>query len=96
VKTFYNDCVSWPKNDVDCPGGLSDMVDNATDITRKTFLKHVNKTDITGLEAALGYSKHYKQGLTMGNDWHVSYCRSKLHNKIVYYFCHSAIEYVFI
>jgi len=32
---------------------------------------------------------------TISKDWDVSYCRSKLHGKTVYFMVHSAIEYVF-
>jgi hypothetical protein len=32
----------------------------------------------------------------MAGDWHVSYHRSKYKGKTVYYFRHSAIEYIFI
>lgn len=31
----------------------------------------------------------------MTGDYHVRYCRSKLHGKSVYYYVYSAIEYVF-
>ena len=92
---FYSDCVSWPEP-AEKEGGLMDMIDNAIDITRKTFLQHINREDLQILEDALSYSKHPRQGLTMAADWAVSYHRSKLHGKRVYYFRHSAIEYVFI
>lgn len=92
---YYNNCVSWPRYDVAREGGLSDMIDDAIDITRQTFLKHVDRNDLENIEVSLCYSKHYSQGLTMAGDWHVSYHRSKLHGKRVYYFAHSAIEYVF-
>ena len=92
---FYRDCVSWPER-AEKPGGLSDMIDDAIDISRKTFLQHVDKLDLNYLEvASMGYAEHHKQGLTMAGDWHVTYHRSKLHGKRVYYFRHSAIEYVF-
>jgi hypothetical protein len=90
---FYNDCVDWPKNDVD---GLSDMIDNAIDITRRTFLKYVDHSELADMAENLGYCWHPTQGLTMAADWHISYHRSKLHDKRVYYFRHSCIEYVFI
>ena len=88
---YYCNCVSWPQSDVHSNGGLSDMVDSNLEITRRTFLKHVNRNDLKKLERQLGYDSN----LHMTNDYHVSYHRSKLHGKRVYYFCHSAIEYVF-
>ena len=92
---FYNTCVGWPQDDVNCPGGLVHMIDNATDITRRTFLKHVDRESLRAEEWSLGYMAHPRHGLTMAGDWHVSYHRSELHDERVYYFKHSAIEHVF-
>ncbi|NCC33545.1 MAG: hypothetical protein EOM24_16245 [Chloroflexia bacterium] len=89
---FYRTCVGWPRQDAD---NLSKMVDEARDITRNTFLSHVDKEELSGIEIELGYVSHPSRGLTMANDWHVSYHRSKLHGKRVYYFRWSGIEYVF-
>ena len=94
--TYYSNCVGWDSKDVFAENGLSDMIDNAIDISRKTFLKHVDNYDLLALEDGMGYAGHPKQGMTMAGDYHVSYHRSKLHGKRVYYFRHSAIEYVFI
>lgn len=71
------------------------MIDESTDITRRMFLKHVNRDDLRERERQLGYFEHPRQGLTMAGDWHVSYHRSWLHGRQVHYFRHSAIEYVF-
>ncbi len=71
------------------------MVDNAIQVSRQTFLKHVSRSDLHEIEAALGYESNPQKGETMAGDYHVSYHRSKLHGKRVYYFQHSAIEYVF-
>jgi len=90
---YFNCCVSWDSKDVG--SGLIPMIDNSLNITRRTFLKYVNREDLASLEQGLGYDTHYKKGLTMASDWSVSYYRSKLHNKTVYYFRQSAIEYVF-
>lgn len=92
---YFNCCVSWAPSDVNNDGGLSDMIDNATDITRKTFLRHVDQDQMREIESDLGYERHRSRGLTMADDWHVSYHRSKLHENCVYFFRHSAIEYVF-
>jgi len=74
---------------------ISDMVDNAIDVSRKTFLKHVDRDDLAAMEAAMGYADHPSRGLTMAADWHVSYHRSKYRGRRCYYFCHSCIEYIF-
>ena len=72
---------------------LEFIIDNAREITYETFIKHVNKEDLADLKQDLGYGRH---GLTLKNDWAVSYHKSKLPNsKPVYFLCHSCIEYVF-
>lgn len=92
---FHNNCVGWPRHDVYAEGGLRDLIDEAHEVTRSTFLKHVDREDLKNLELELGYSLHPSQGLTMAGDYHVRYYRSKLHGERVYFFTHSAIEYVF-
>ena len=96
IYRYYNNCVNWDLTMVHCKGGLRDMIAEARDIERSTFLKHVDKADISGLERLLGYEDHYRKGLIMAKDWHVSYHSSRLFGSRVYYFSHSAIEYVFI
>ena len=93
---FLNSCVTWPSADVHASGGLIDMIEDATDITRATFLRHADREDRIDLERQLGYAPHDPSArLTMRRDWHVSYHRSRLHGAPVYFFKHSAIEYVF-
>jgi len=93
---FYRNCVNWPEDDVDEEGGLSDLINDRIAISRRTFLKHVDRDSLFTVEAGLGYEGHYKQGLTMAGDYHIEYFRSKLHGKRVYGFRWSAIEYVFV
>ena len=71
------------------------MIDKNINISRETFLKYVNRDDLRDLETSLSYEQHPKRGLTMAGDYSVSYHRSKLHGRRVYYFRQSAIEYVF-
>jgi len=93
---FYCSCVNWPAEDVHAEGGLIDMIDNAKDITRDTFVRHISNFSLHELERSLGYAPSDPHStLTMANDYHVSYHKSKLHGKTVYFFKHSAIEYVF-
>jgi len=92
--SYYSNCVSWPE-DALVDGGLSDMIDNAIDINRRTFRQYVDDSELADIEESLGYCWHPSQGLTMAGDYHVSYHRSKLHGKRVYYFRYSAIEFVF-
>ena len=74
------------------------MVDEGREITRKTFLKHVDKTDMREVEKDLGYrTQHgYGHGLTMASDWAVRYFKSKFNGKPCVYFQWSAIEHIFI
>jgi hypothetical protein len=68
------------------------MIEAARGITRRTFLKHVDRAELRDMEKGLGYERG---GLMMASDWAVSYHRSTLHGKRCYYFRHSAIEHVF-
>jgi hypothetical protein len=95
MKKYIGSCVDWPRSDVHTAGGLCDMIDSAVDITRRTFRKHIDPDELADIETSMGYAHHHSQGLTMSADWHVSYHRSNLHGKRVYYFRWSAIEYVF-
>lgn len=92
---YYNNCVGWDSSDVHVRGGLCDMIRDAKDISRSTFLRNVNREQLDELAVGLGYSTRRDGGLMMCNDWHISYHKSKLHGKTVYFFKHSAIEYVF-
>jgi len=67
------------------------LIDDGRSITRRTFLKHVNRAQLRAKEAELGYESHYKRGLTMNGDYHVRYCKYKG----IYFFVHSCIEFVF-
>lgn len=89
---FLSDCVSWPRNRV---RELCDMIQSNRRISRRTFMANVDTTQLREIERQLGYESHHSQGLVMANDYCVSYHKSKLAGKTVYYFCHSAIEYVF-
>lgn len=94
--SYYNCCVDWDPDEVHSPGGLVDMIDQARQITRRTFLKHVGTRDLRSLEESLGYESHPAKGLTMAGDFHVGYFKSKLFGRPVYFFRWSAIEYVFM
>jgi hypothetical protein len=95
VFNFFNKCLTWDLNDVHVDGGLNSLIDGKQWITRKTFLKHVDRQDLRKVEDSLGYESHPIKGLTMAGESHVKYFKSKHHGEIVYGFDHSAIEYVF-
>ncbi len=90
---FYNDCRNWFINDI---LGLEEIIDNAKEVTRRTFVDNVDHNDLQMLEKNYGYKTHGSEGLTMAKDYHVKYYRSTWHDKRVYFFVWSAIENVFV
>lgn len=69
------------------------MVDNAIDITYCTMLKHCS--GLLDWAERMGYVRDGRsKGLTLKNDWGVSFHRSKYRGRRCYYVCHSAIEYI--
>ena len=86
---YYSNCVSYPNlEELHC------IVDNLKSITYKTLVKHVDVKEIQSIFPF--YFTNKNQGLTLKNDWSVTYHKSKdLNNETVYIICHSAIEYVF-
>jgi DNA-directed RNA polymerase subunit RPC12/RpoP len=91
---FYSNCVDCPGDD---PGRyIQDMRDEATDITRGTFLRYVGRDALWEVEQRLGYFRYPQQGLTMSGDWHVSYHKGKFRSVSCVFFIYSATEYIFI
>ncbi len=86
---FETTCVNARGDDI------IEMVDGEREITRNTFKKHVDKSELRELEIQLGYEQHASRGLIMANDWHVSYHKSRYRGRPCVYFDWSAIEYVF-
>ena len=93
---YHRNCTSFSHTEAHRPGNLIEMIDKNIEITRKTFLRHVDSWDISAIAGSLGYQTHPSKGLTMKNDFHITYHRSKLYGETVYYFRHSAIEYIFV
>ena len=89
---FFSTCVDWP---LPVPR-LTELVDDSREISRRTFLKYVNSEEMRQIESDLGYERHPSRGLTMANDYAVTYHRSKLGNCPSVFFVWSATEYVFI
>lgn len=78
----YN-CVS-PRN----INELNFIVENSREITYKTFINKVDKRMIKEFNDNVG--------IPINKDWSVSFWKSKTpEGKQVYYFRHSAIEYIF-
>jgi hypothetical protein len=73
---------------------IREMVEQARDITYRTMMKHC--PGLIDLAVQLGYERHPAQGLTLKNDWHVSYHRSRYQGRPCYYFRWSGIEHIFL
>lgn len=71
------------------------MCDAAREISRRTFLKHVDRSSLAELSLHLGYAAHPRQGLTMAGDYHVRYAKSRYRGRPCVFLTWSAIEYVF-
>lgn len=83
-------CVDFSQHEVE---QLIQMIDDAINITYKTFFRHVNWREVSGM---FEYELRPENGLTLKNDFHVSYHRSKINGTRCYYVRHSAIEYIFV
>jgi hypothetical protein len=69
------------------------MVDQSRDITYRTFQKHAK--GLTDWAREMGYVRDPQHGgLSLKNDWHVSYHKSEYDGRPCYYLVHSAIEYI--
>lgn len=93
---YLNNCANGDTDDITPTGGLREMIDSCTDITRECFLNNVDRTELQFLEATLGYASNFQEGMTMADDRHITYHRSTLHGEAVFFFVHSCIEYVFV
>ena len=75
---------------------ILEMIETAKQITFRTFLKNVVHLNFQRLAQKLGYESTSSKGLTIKDDYHVTYWKSKFKGAPCYYFIHSAIEYVFV
>ncbi len=86
---YLTNCTNAKGDDV------TEMVEQSKQITRRTFLKHVDPDDLRTVAKTLGYSAHHSQGLHMSADSHVTYHASWYRTYRCYYFTWSAIEFIF-
>lgn len=83
---FLIDCVQ-----ADCGQDINDMKETGREITRRTFLKYVNKESLKEVENNLGYDRDF----SMARDWHVSYHKGTFCGDPAVWFVWSAIEHIF-
>lgn len=83
---YITNCVNSTAEDTDA------MTSRARSITANTFFKHV---DLKEVSEFFGYELRKTTGLTIKNDWHVRYFKSKFKGIRCYYLAHSGIEYIY-
>jgi len=88
VYHYHTNCVNSTAKLID------DMTDDAIDITYRTMFKHC--PGLLDWAVGVGYERDSRRGLTLKNDYCVSYHRSNYGGLRCYYVCWSAIEYIFI
>lgn len=76
---------------------IQTMIDGASDISRSTFLRYVDRGSLEAIEQSIGYASSSSRNgeLRMAGDWHVSYHRSTYRGRPCVYFRWSAIEHIF-
>lgn len=77
---FYKSCEQIGSGELDY---LNEMIDNAIDITRETFMKHC---DIGNMDYQLGYERRSNAGLTMKSDPYIGYYKSNFADMPCYFF----------
>lgn len=82
---FVTDCTAAEGQDI------NDMKDIAEEITRRTFLKYVDKGDMKAISEQLGYGRDF----SMAGDWAIAYYKSFYRGVPCIYFTWSAIEHIF-
>jgi hypothetical protein len=94
----YQGCVGDYYYKISCVSAngddINDMVDEATDVSYGLLKKHC--TGLRGWELSAGYRPDGSKGLTLRNDWAVSFHKSTYRGKPCYYIDHSSIEYVWV
>lgn len=84
---YLTNCINAEGEDIQA------MCDASTEITYRTFIKHVPIEEIKRLFPFYDWSG---QGLHIKNDFMVSYYKSKYKGIPCYYLEHSRIEYIFV
>ena len=70
--------------------------DHEQGVTYDTRVRHVDLDQLNQFKQSVGYGR-WESGLTMKNDWHISYHRSRTPSgRTVYYFVWSHMEYVYV
>ena len=70
---------------------IDDMIDRAITITWETLIKHISHKHLSEI-----FPFYNNCPLTLKNDYHVSFHRSKYDGQKCYYVVHSGIKYIFV
>jgi len=73
---------------------LNKMIEVAVDIKYDTMQRHCEGLAEWAVEQ--GYMKNAQQGLTLNQDWHVSYHKSNFDGWPCYFLRWSAIEFIWV
>ena len=87
---FFSTCVNWPE---DLMPALMFLTENGKNISRRWFLRMIDRMEMTDWEIKLGYAQEQERGLHMDKDRMVSY--EHLPGWDVAWFSWSSIEHVF-
>lgn len=71
---------------------IEPMVDQAREVSYATVQRQCS--GLVQWSEQHGYARLPANGLTLKNDWHVSYHKSRFRNRPCYYVCWSAIEFI--
>jgi len=88
--TYHTCCVASTAESINA------MTDAAVEITYRTFRKYAEGLGEWSVEMGYVLRSNQDHGLTLRNDWHVSYHKSVYQGKPCVYLRHSAIEYIWI
>lgn len=88
---YMTSCVDLSSGEVDA---LGEMIQTASDVSYRTLLRHCE--GLMEWASGKGYEKHPRLGLTLKNDWAVSYHKSTFKGRPCYYIAWSAIEFIWV
>lgn len=84
---FVGSCVSLDGPDI------TKMIELERQITYLTFQKWLPQ-ELKRFAETFGYEKNQRVGLSIRNDWHLGFYKSKYQGREAYFIRHSAIEYI--
>lgn len=90
---YFKSCVDFKGDEVD---HLIDMIDEAVEVTYEELLGIVGEDVVRDVFPDYNWTNNPREGLTLKDDYHVRYARSRYREYPCYFVVHSAIEYIFL